>query len=41
MDMIEQIGGWKSVSSIGNNYGHGYELLKIREKIEAISIKIQ
>ena len=23
MDMIDQIGGWKSVRSIGSNYGHG------------------
>ena len=23
MDMIDQIGGWRSVSSIGSNYGHG------------------
>ncbi len=24
MDLIDQIGGWKSVSSIGNSYGKGY-----------------
>jgi hypothetical protein len=31
MDLIDQIGGWKSVSSIGNSYGLGYrmELIKI------------
>ena len=38
MDMIDQIGGWKSVSSIGSNYGHGYKLSKIREKINALLI---
>ncbi len=26
MDMIDQIGGWKTVSSVGNNYGQGYNL---------------
>ena len=24
MEMIDQIGGWKSVNSIGNAYGRGY-----------------
>ena len=24
IDLIDQIGGWKSVSSIGNSYGKGY-----------------
>ena len=31
MDMIDQIGGWKSVSSIGNNYGQGYSMEQIRK----------
>ncbi|MDA9990908.1 tyrosine-type recombinase/integrase [Paracoccaceae bacterium] len=26
MDMIDQIGGWRSVSSVGNNYGQGYSM---------------
>ena len=26
MDLIDQIGGWKSVSSIGNNYGEGFKI---------------
>jgi hypothetical protein len=29
MDMIDQIGGWKSVSSIGNCYGEGYDIKKL------------
>ncbi len=29
MDMIDQIGGWKSVSSIGNSYGEGYDINKL------------
>ena len=31
MDMIDQIGGWKSVSAIGNSYGKGYPLEKLEE----------
>ena len=32
LDLIDQIGGWKSISSIGNGYGEGYRL----EKFEAV-----
>ena len=32
LDLIDQIGGWKSISSIGNGYGEGYRL----EKVEAV-----
>ena len=32
IDLIDQIGGWKSASSIGNSYGEGYRL----EKVEAV-----
>ena len=38
MDLIDQIGGWKSVSSIGNSYGKGYRLTKIRTVIERIKV---
>ena len=38
MDLIDQIGGWKSVSSIGNSYGKGYRLTKIRKVIERIKV---
>jgi integrase len=38
MDMIDQIGGWKSVSSIGNNYGQGYSMGQIRKWIRLSSI---
>ena len=31
-DLIDQIGGWKSASSIGNSYGERYRL----EKVEAV-----
>ena len=31
MEMIGQIGGWKSVGSIGNSYGQGYSFEQIRK----------
>jgi integrase len=30
MDLIDQIGGWKSISSIGNTYGEGYRVEQIK-----------
>ena len=39
MDMIDQIGGWKSVSSIGNSYGRGHQTEKIFEFIRRLGIK--
>ena len=38
IDLIDQIGGWKSVSSIGNSYGEGYSIDKIRWRVEIIQI---
>ena len=29
MDMIDQIGGWRSVGGVGVSYGEGYGLRKI------------
>ena len=26
LELIDQIGGWSSISSIGNNYGFGYRI---------------
>ncbi|MDC0162019.1 tyrosine-type recombinase/integrase, partial [Paracoccaceae bacterium] len=31
MDMIDQIGGWKSVSGVGVGYGKGYDVFKLKE----------
>ena len=39
MDQIDQIGGWKSVSSIGNGYGKGYRLAQIRTVFERIKVR--
>ncbi len=37
MDLIDQIGGWKSISSIGNSYGAGYDIETIRHQMTKIS----
>ena len=34
--MIDQIGGWKSVSSIGNNYGKGFSMEQVNAELSAI-----
>jgi integrase len=39
MDMIDQIGGWKSVSLIGCNYGQGYSLEQIRRCLKAVQVR--
>jgi len=36
MDLIDQIGGWKSISSIGNSYGLGFSLKQIKIALSAI-----
>ena len=33
IDLIDQIGGWKSVGSIGNSYGKGYSFEKVKAGI--------
>ena len=38
IDLIDQIGGWKSVSSIGNSYGKGYSVEKVILWISNIKI---
>ena len=38
MDMVDQIGGWKSVGSIGNNYGQGYLMELVGKWIRLYSI---
>ena len=34
MDMIDQIGGWRSVGSVGARYGEGYGVEQIREMMK-------
>jgi len=38
MDMIDQIGGWKSITSIGNSYGRGFTMDKYRQYLDKIMI---
>jgi integrase len=37
MDLIDQIGGWKSINLIGNGYGEGYDIEIIRHQVTKIS----
>ena len=38
MDMIDQIGGWRSVGGVGTNYGHGYSELQVGRWFTLVSI---
>ena len=38
MDMIDQIGGWRSFGSIGNSYGKGYSIEHISEWMNAVNV---
>ena len=38
MDMIDQIGGWKSITSIGNSYGRGFTMDQYRQYLDKIMI---
>ncbi|MDP4071478.1 Tyrosine recombinase XerC [Rhodobacteraceae bacterium IMCC1909] len=40
MDMIDQIGGWKSVGGVGTNYGHGYLKLQVSRWLRLVSISL-
>ena len=39
LELIDQIGGWSSIGTIGSKYGQGYELESVREQLEAITLK--
>ena len=41
IDLIDQIGGWKSVSSVGNGYGHGYNLSQLELRFNMVGITIE
>ena len=38
LELIDQIGGWSSIGTIGSKYGQGYELDAVREQLDAISL---
>ena len=37
MDMIDQIGGWRSVGGVGARYGQGYGVAQVRGVMEEAS----
>ena len=38
LEIIDQIGGWSSISSIGSSYGMGYDLKTIKKYLVLFSI---
>jgi hypothetical protein len=36
--MIDQIGGWSSIGTIGSKYGQGYELDAVRDQFSAVKL---
>ena len=38
LEMIDQIGGWSSIGTIGSKYGQGYDSDAVREQIQSTSI---
>jgi integrase len=38
LELIDQIGGWPSIGTIGSKYGQGYGLNAVREQIQSTSI---
>lgn len=40
LEMIDQLGGWSSVNSVGASYGNGYSLVHKRAWVEQISIPV-
>ena len=39
LELIDQIGGWSSVNSIGSQYGEGYSIEMVREYLEKVKIE--
>lgn len=40
-ELIDQIGGWKTLGGVGMNYGHGYKLEKVRTWLSKICVSSQ
>jgi integrase len=38
LELIDQVGGWSSIGTIGSKYGQGYDLDAVREQLNAISL---
>jgi hypothetical protein len=41
MDMIDQIGGWRSVGGVGASYGEGYKIGQLVRCLMRINIIVQ
>jgi integrase len=39
LEMIDQIGGWSSINSIGASYGQGYSVEMVREWMEKVKLE--
>ena len=39
LEMIDQIGGWSSIGTIGSKYGIGYDLERLRDQLSSASIR--
>ena len=38
LELIDQIGGWSSIRTIGSKYGQGYDLDAVKEQFDAVSL---
>jgi len=38
LELIDQIGGWSSIGTIGSKYGQGYELDAVREQLNKVKL---
>ena len=38
LELIDQIGGWSSIGTIGSKYGRGYELDAVRDQLGAVKL---
>ena len=38
LEMIDQIGGWSSIGTVGSKYGQGYDLDAVKEQFDAVSL---
>ena len=39
LELIDQIGGWSSIGTIGSKYGQGYDLDAVKEQLNAVNVR--
>jgi integrase len=39
LELIDQIGGWSSIGTIGSKYGQGYEVDAVRDQLRSINLR--